>query len=243
LFEGILSEQIERINRDILKEFTSEEKFKIIQKVKNILLSEYNPVKILYYMKYGVDVQVSRRKTSNIKLIDYKTVENNLYHYGHETLFKGHPVNSKPDFTLFINGIPVVIIEAKREFADYLTFKKAMGDIKEYEIRSPQLFNFVQFGVAYGDEKRYMATQPNYEGLSTKRKGWLWRNERKEEDIFNLIEPCRVTEIVGDFTYFLETPERELFKIVPRYVQYFAVKSALRRIESYVNEEGKKNEN
>jgi type I restriction enzyme R subunit len=89
-------------------------------------------------------------------------------------------------FTLFINGIPIVIIEAKREFADYDTCLEAVKDIKEYEKRSPKLFNFVQFGITYGDEKRYMATLPDPEKREIKKKIEIWKNQEKIENILNI---------------------------------------------------------
>ena len=240
IIEELFLQQVEKLNREILDKFSLEERNKVLQKVKSVILNENNPVKVLEYLKGGINVQSSRKKTFRLKLIDHENPANNLYNYGHETLFKGNPMGSKPDFTLFINGIPIVIIEAKREFADYDTCLEAVKDIKEYEKRSPKLFNFVQFGIAYGDEKRYMATLPNSEKREVKKKIEIWKNQEKIEDIFHLLEPFRVTEIVGDFIYFMKDRQGNLFKIVPRYIQYNAVKRALQRIESYLNENGEK---
>jgi type I site-specific restriction-modification system R (restriction) subunit len=126
-------------------------------------------------------------------LIDHENPANNLYNYGHETLFKGNPLGSKPDFTLFINGIPIVIIEAKREFADYDTCLEAVKDIEEYEKRSPKLFNFIQFGIAYGDEIR---------------------KERSKEENRNLEESGKDRKYIKHGIYHTKKFEEELKKIL-----------------------------
>ena len=46
-------------------------------------------------------------------LIDYGNPANNAFFFLHESKFPGFPDNIKLDFTLFINGVPVLIIEAK----------------------------------------------------------------------------------------------------------------------------------
>jgi type I restriction enzyme R subunit len=238
IFEDILSEQIVKINATLFDSLTTSEKEEVLKAVKDEILNRDDPVRVLEYLKKGVSYTLKRGAKGNfeviIKLIDYENPENNVFHYGHETKFKGFPENSKPDFTLFVNGIPLVIIEAKREFSKDVTVLQAVSDIRNYELRSPRLFNFVQFGVVYGDQKGYIPTLPNPSGENRDTRYEVWRNERKEKDIFSLLEPSRVLEIIRDFTFFVKDKET-VEKIIPRYMQYYAVKRAFSRIEDYLS--------
>ncbi len=101
----------------------------------------------------------------------------------------------KPDFTIFINGIPVVIIEAKSESVPFSHFQ-ALKDIRTYEMYSPDLFRFVQFGVAYGDEKLYTSTLPNWDKKDRESYSFNW------DDIFDLLKPSRVVEFIKYFIFF-----------------------------------------
>lgn len=91
---------------------------------------------------------------------DYKNRKNTFF-YLHEVKYRGSPENSKPDFTLFINGIPVIVIEAKSEIIPS-SHSIALNQIRRYDMFSPDLFRFVQFGVAYGEDKLYTPTMPNW---------------------------------------------------------------------------------
>lgn len=65
--------------------------------------------RILEYLKYGI--KVVNNEIHTVWIFDYKNRKNTFF-YLHEVKYRGSPENSKPDFTLFINGIPVIVIEA-----------------------------------------------------------------------------------------------------------------------------------
>ncbi len=239
LVEEVFNRKFLELNRDELKGLKDEDIKEILTEVKSKLLNTDDPAKVLEFLKWGITVSIKQgplgKTQIRVKLIDYEVPENNVFHYGHEIKFKGKPDNSKPDFTLFINGIPIVIIEAKREFSVGHTVGKALKDIKAYQIKSPKLFNFVQFAVAYGDEKGYVPTLPNWEGKERPLKTEIWRDEEKKENIYDLLRPERLTEILRGFIFIHVDKAGNLRRIVPRYMQYFAVKKAFRRVQEYIN--------
>ena len=239
LVEEVFNRKFLELNRDKLKSLKDEDVKEILTEVKSKLLNTDDPAKVLEFLKWGITVSIKQgplgKTQIRIKLIDYEVLENNAFHYGHEIKFKGKPDNSKPDFTLFINGIPVVIIEAKRKFSVEHTVDKALKDIRDYEIKSPKLFNFVQFAVAYGDEKGYVPTLPNWEGIERPLKPEIWRDEEKKENVYDLLRPDRLTEILRSFIFIHVDKAGNLRRIVPRYMQYFAVKKAFRRVQEYIN--------
>ncbi len=244
IVEEIFLNQLEKINDKLLSRLTNEEKEQVLINAKNIFLRETSPIKALNYLKFGIKIEILRGKKGKeiieIKLIDYKNPQNNIFQFSPEVKYKGTPRDTKPDFTLFINGIPIVIIEAKREFAEEDTYIKAINQVLDYEKRSPKLFNFVQFAVAYGDKKGYFPTFPNPDKEKRTKKLEVWRNENKEKNIFHLLEPLRVLEIIKNFTFFIKK-DGKLNKIIPRYPQYYAVKKAFLRIKNYIEGKDYKN--
>lgn len=144
----VLKERIQEINKSLFLSLTEEQEEKAFEIIKSEL-EIADEVRMLEYLKHGITINV-RGRNDRIILIDYERPENNVFFYLHEARFSGFPQNVGPDFTLFVNGIPVAIIEAKP--TDVVgSENEALNQIRRYEIYSPELFRFVQLAVAYGD--------------------------------------------------------------------------------------------
>ena len=71
-------------------------------------------------INYGSNALVSNEKADSIPLIknsqiqDWENIENNVFHVTEEMTVSGLHENRRPDIVLFVNGIPLVIIENKR---------------------------------------------------------------------------------------------------------------------------------
>jgi len=224
----VLEKKLFEINEDEFLRLEENERREVIAKIFDELNA--GEERILNYLKYGIKVKVGK-EIKIFHLIDYKKLNRNYFFFLHEAKFKGSPDNSKPDFTLFINGIPVVIIEAKSESIPF-SYKTALEDIRSYEMRSPDLFRFVQFGIAYGDEKRYTPTLPNWKREQTQSLSFNWK-----DDIFDLLKPERLIELVRYFVFFWSPEEGVKKKLIARYNQYRATKKAIKRIEEHMNNE------
>ncbi|HIP32750.1 MAG TPA: HsdR family type I site-specific deoxyribonuclease [Crocinitomicaceae bacterium] len=221
----ILEKKIVEINGEEFSKLREEEKREVIEKIFNELNSREE--RILYYLKYGVKIKVGK-EIFTFNLIDHQKPKRNYFFFLHEAKFKGSPDNSKPDFTLFINGIPIVIIEAKPESVPF-SHKQALKDIRSYEMRSPDLFRFVQFAVAYGDEKRYTPTLPNWERKEIQSFSFNWK-----DDIFDLLRPSRLVEFIKYFVFFWNPEEGVRRKLIARWNQYRATKRAMKRIDEHI---------
>jgi type I restriction enzyme R subunit len=129
-------------------------------------------------------------KSFSIAYIDWKNPENNSYHCTAE--FKVERVGLQkhyiPDIVLFINGIPVVVIECKR--AAYSDSKKqpvdlAIDQLAGYQKKDgiPQVFLYSQVLLALARDKAEYGTN------GTPRKIWtVWREEGLDEAIRPLIK-------------------------------------------------------
>ena len=238
-FQQFFEKKFKEINEDVFLFLTPEEERDVIEFVKNELRNA-DEIRMLDYLKYGISVTVGS-ETHKFMLIDYKN-KKNAFFFLRNAKFKGSPENVKPDITLFVNGIPLAIIEVKRETKPF-SHKEAITQIRRYEKFSPELFRFVQFGIAYGDEKRYTPTIPNWrrEELDIPYFNWVVEDvidgrKVRRENILHLIEPERLLEIIKYFTFFVKTPDESAhFKLIARSNQYRATKEAIKRINDYLS--------
>ncbi|RLG45300.1 MAG: type I restriction endonuclease subunit R, partial [Thermoproteota archaeon] len=145
IYDKVFDEAFERINKNALEDLTSAEKLEVLNQVKNLLNNAAEET-LLEYLKYGINITIKREKRTYI-LIDYENIENNTFIYAYELKFPGSPENSKPDFTLLVNGIPLAVIEVEPS-TEIGSVDRGIDQIRTYEQRSPDLFRYVQIGIA-----------------------------------------------------------------------------------------------
>lgn len=229
-FQRFFEKKILEFN-EFLNELDEDERRDAIEQIRRAL-EEENEEKILNFLKHGIWVSVGEES----RKVELFGRENDFF-YLHEAKFKGSPDNIKPDFTLFINGLPVAIIEAKSE-AIPNSQNEALAQIRRYETFSPDTFRFVQFAVAYGDEKLYTPTMPNWRKEERELPAFVWRVNKRSE-IFDLLKPERVLEFIRFFIFYLFDKNRNIrSKLIARYNQYYAAVKAMKRIEEHMD--GKK---
>ena len=128
-------------------------------------------------------------KSFTIDYIDWRHPENNSYHCTAEYKIErvGQEKHCIPDIVLFVNGIPVIVMECKR--SAYIQQKKkpidlAIDQLIEYQAKDaiPQLFLFSQLLIALArDKAEYGTTQ-------TSRQFWaVWREEYVDSEIRSLL--------------------------------------------------------
>ena len=241
-FDVVLRDVIKRINYDVFANLSTEEEKEILREVFDRLRGD-SEVRVLDYLKYGVEVYLRKRgRKVSIKVIDYDKLENNVFFYLREAKFRGSPENIKPDVTLYVNGVPIVIVEVKRVIEPY-SYLEAVKQIRRYEMYSPELFKYVQFGVAVGDEERYTPTLPNWDRSERDLPVYRWVVKKKDDsggsieyfDVAYILEPRRLLEFIKYFVFYRRSREGALDKIVARYNQYYAAKKAMARISEYMN--------
>ena len=191
----------------------------------------------------------SKSESFNIYYIDFNNIENNAFHITEEFEVKRQNTEEKektrrPDLVIFINGIPLGIIELKKASVsvDY-AMEQMIRNQNDGEIR--QLFKFSQLLLCANDESIKYAT------AGTNKKFYsIWHNKEDDgkikEKLNEIITDRKIDEI--DITlYSLFEKERfldilEYFiifdgkdKKVARYNQYFAIKKTIKRISNIKN--------
>jgi type I restriction enzyme R subunit len=157
-----------------------------------------------------------------------------------------------PDLVLFVNGIPLVVVEAKKpDLMDPLT--EAIGQLLRYsnqrlDVAEPEgaerLFRYAQFmiatcfetarlGTVGAPHKHYLAWKDTYPLQTSEVAATLGKDELAQQELLiaGTLRPARLLDIVHNFTLFDRGGGR-IKKIVPRYQQYRAVHKAIHRLQT-----------
>lgn len=175
--------------------------------------------------------------TKSYDVIDLDDIDNNEFKAIRQFTYKGEQ-ERRPDVVLFVNGLPLVVIEVKNNFSSRNpTATKAIKDLKyTYEEELPELFYSNVFNVALTQtELRYGAIESDMEHYH------YWKKDTSEKlsgdidkQFKDLVNPERILDILADFVFYksLDESSSKYVKIIPRHQQYFAVKRILSDIEN-----------
>lgn len=93
---------------------------------------------------FSVNQVINGKEQSKAPIfIDFLNPENNDFLVVNQMKFKGKDRNSIPDLVVFVNGLPLAVIEAKSSTANEAT-DKAIGDLRYYQNNSEKLFYYNQ---------------------------------------------------------------------------------------------------
>lgn len=175
-------------------------------------------------------------KPRAVKFIDYDNLENNEFLVVNQMKFKGERANSIPDLVVFINGLPLAVIEAKNQTIDI----SDIPDLDYYQTNSPKLFHYNQIIGAinrisglYGTIEASMKFYSKYNEKASDELIALLDNEPTPQDIliYNLFEKRRFLDIIKYFVIF-EVSEGRTIKKLPRYQQLRAVNKIVDRLKN-----------
>lgn len=171
-----------------------------------------------------------------VRLIDFDGLSQNHFVVSDEVTF-GSPGNARRfDLVLFVNGIPLVVIETKTPVKASTSWLNAARDIANvYEVERPTFFTSNVFSVATeGRELHYGAVgQPAESWLmwgSTADPYDLSGFERVQRSVDLLLTPQRVLSILRDFVLFEQVRGGGIRKLIPRYPQVEAAEAIVKRV-------------
>jgi type I restriction enzyme R subunit len=168
-----------------------------------------------------------------VTLIDFDNPQNNSLIVSDEVSFGTPKATARFDLVLWVNGLPLVVIETKTRMNARITWLNAAKDIHSaYETGWPEFFIPNAFSIATdGRELHYGAIgQPiDSWGIwgSTQDDAQLSGWKRVERSVELLLAPATLLSVINEFTVFetikIEGKTPKLIKIVPRYPQVEAV--------------------
>lgn len=185
------------------------------------------------YLQNGLTVSYYRNgemKNDLVHLIDYNNIENNSFLIVNQFTVEEFK-KKRPDIVLFVNGLPLVVIELKSPSRDETGASEGYVQMRNYMLDIPCLFNYNQIcvmsdmlisraGTISSNEDRYMdwkTTDGNYENTKF----------AKFDTFFTgIFQKDRFLNILKNFILFMN-PGGRLIKILTGYHQYFAVQKAV----------------
>lgn len=243
LYDDELLDSLKRINHSLPQDAIKEAVYKL-KNFENGELSQKNEV-FTDYVQHGVEVRYFEKGTERsgiVYLVDYKNIENNSFIVANQWTFIENS-NKRPDVLLFVNGLPVVLMELKSPSRSETDSSEAFKQIRTYmhEIPSMFIYNCVcvlsdqltsRAGTITSGEDRFME--------------WKTKDGSKENlqaaqfDTFfeGMFEKARLLDIVKNFICYSDEGIVRA-KILAGYHQYFAVRKAIESTKKATVTDGK----
>lgn len=243
LYEEILEDSLSRLNPSLPADALTE----ALNKLKNIengSLVQKNTV-FMDYLQNGIPVRYfvnGSERSSIVYLVDYENPNNNSFIVANQWTFIENS-NKRPDILLFLNGIPVVIMELKSPSREETDASEAYLQLCNYKHEIPSMFVYnavcvmsdhltSKAGTITSGEDRFMewkTTDGNYENT-----------QYAQFDTFfeGMFQKERLLDIIKNFICFSNEGVK-ISKILAGYHQYFAVNKAIESTKRATVTDGK----
>jgi len=173
-----------------------------------------------------------------VRLIDLDDLAQNQYIVTQQFIYRAGPTERRADLVLLVNGLPLVLIEAKTPVKKCISWVDGAVQVHDdYEKHVPELFVCNVFSVATeGKEYRYGSL-----GLPIKDWG-PWHLDGDGDDgqhhplkslklsAESMLRPHVVLDILGSFTLFATNKKKQRIKIICRYQQFEAANKIVERV-------------
>ena len=195
-------------------------------------------------LRDGVNVNVIQSNgdttSERVRFFDFENRENNNFLAISQLWVVGEMYTRRPDVVLFVNGIPLVLLELK---ASHKSLVDAHRDnIRDYKDTIPKLFWYnMGIIISNGIENKFGSLTAPYEFFNE------WKKPESEEDepktdlvtiLQGICDKTRLLDIFENFILFDES-RGEAKKIIPRYFQYLGVNRAFKNVINRKNLAGK----
>lgn len=243
LYNDILTEYIHRLNPSLPEEAISDAMYKL-QNYENGDLMQKNEV-FMDYLQHGIPVRYTNNGeqcSSLAYLVDYKNVDNNSFIVANQWTYIENS-NKRPDIILFVNGLPVVLVELKSPSREETDASEGYAQIRNYihEIPSMFIYNCISVISDQLTSKAGTITSGEDRFMEWKTKDGNYENTQYAQfDTFfeGMFERQRLLDIIKNFICFSDEGLKK-YKILAGYHQYFAVKKAVEMAKKATVSDGK----
>ncbi len=243
LYEDELEQALYRINPSMPDAAIAD----ALYKLKNFESAELIQKNALFmdYIQHGIEVRyfVKGEECSGIVyIIDYKNPDNNSFIIANQWTFI-EKSNRRPDILVFLNGLPVVLMELKSPSREETDISEAYRQIQNYmqEIPSIFIYNCIcvisdlltsKAGTITSGEDRFMEWKTQ--------DGSYENTQYAQFDTFfkGMFQKERLLDIIKNFICFSNEGLKQ-FKILAGYHQYFAVNKAILSTKKATETNGK----
>jgi type I restriction enzyme, R subunit len=238
-----LRKAIARINPEIPLEAQEAAVQKVLRIASPDLLHNNEEFHRLLVEKVKVPYQENGYERSyEVALIDFDNLANNQYLTVNQFTIIENNHNKRPDILMFINGLPLVVIELKNAANENTDIKSAFQQIQTYKSIIPSLFTFnaiciisdgleCKAGSVSADLSRYMAWKTS-DGIKEASRF----KPQLETMLKGMIQPATLLDLVRNFIVFEKSKKEdaktgliqiETLKKLAAYHQFYAVNKAV----------------
>ena len=181
-------------------------------------------------------------RSYEVALVDFENPLNNTFLVVNQYIIVEKNQNKRPDVLLFINGLPLVVIELKNAADENATMRKAFDQLQTYKATIPSLFTYNAICViSDGMECKAGSVSAGYSRFMT----WKTADGKKEASRFipqleillkGMLNPSTLLDLVRNFIVFEKSKKEdaktgitqiETVKKLAAYHQYYAVNKAV----------------
>ena len=243
LYEEVLLDSLHRLNNGAPDDAIQDALFKI-KNFENGELVQKNAV-FMDYLQNGIPVRYfanGEEHSSIVYLVDYKNPRNNSFIIANQWTFIENS-NKRPDIILFLNGLPVVLIELKSPSREETDVSEAYRQLRNYMQEIPSMFIYNAICVMSDQltSKAGTITSGEDRFMEWKTKDGNYENTQYAQfDTFfeGIFQQERLLDIIKNFICF-SNEGTSISKILAGYHQYFAVRKAIESTKHATITDGK----
>lgn len=232
------------------KNLTEAEKDIVVANIRNVSgQNDYYAAQnafLLYRDGYNFVYSDGRDMPFRMEYIDFEHPDHNIFRCVNQFVMEQGKENRRPDIMLFVNGIPVCIIELKNPTKINATVRDAHTQICTRYMRDiPSLLKYCALAVVSDGAKNELGTPYTpFEFF------YEWKKIDNEDKagkgldtlrtlVRGALSPERILEILRDYVYFPDpSKEDDTTEIVCRYPQFFATRKLRDHILHHLRSEG-----
>ena len=242
-YEDLLIESLYRINHGATNDAIQDALFKL-KNFENGELVQKNAI-FMDYLQNGIPVRYfvdGEERSSIVYLVDYKNTENNSFVVANQWTFIENS-NKRPDLILFLNGLPIVLMELKSPSREETDASEAYRQLRNYMQEIPSMFIYNAICVMSDQliSKAGTITSGKDRFMEWKTKDGNYENTQYAQfDTFfeGIFQKERLLDIIKNFICFSNEGINS-YKILAGYHQYFAVKKAIESTKHATVTDGK----
>lgn len=244
LLDNVLRDCLVRLNRSLPAAAIDEAILKLNDFDAGSLLQKN--IVFMDYLQNGITVKYAvngEERSSVVRLIDYTDAAKNDFYVVNQYAFVENGNNRRPDIILFINGMPLVLMELKSPSKDEVGAENAYNQIRNYMQDIPSMFYYNAICVIsdLSTNKAGTITSGLDRFMEWKTKDGDYENTAYAQfDTFyeGMFQKERLLDILKNFILFSGDGQKQ-FKILAGYHQYFAVRKAIEKAKIATKTDGK----
>ena len=244
ILPGELQDALVRINKGLPLDAIHETLVRL-QNFENGSLVQKNMV-FMDYLQNGVTVKYvdhGEERVAIVRLVDFDHRDRNTFQVVNQFTYIENGNNRRPDVILFINGLPLVLMELKSPSKDEVGAENAYNQIRNYMQDIPSLFIYNAICVIsdLSTNKAGTITSGFDRFMEWKTKDGSYENTAYAQfDTFyeGMFQKDRLLDILKNFILFSGDSQKPI-KILAGYHQYFAVRKAVEKAVTATKTDGK----